>query len=99
MDWAKEIVSKKVFENNIVDIESNNKYVAQNKSLNYVIQTIKGEEHVEVDFGFMDGTPIVKCTVNPDTDTYPRLEMVIPQAILLRMIEHGFQKVERGEND
>ena len=36
MDWAKEIVSKKVFENNIVDTQSNNKYVAQNKSLNYI---------------------------------------------------------------
>jgi len=99
MDWAKKIVSKKVFDNNIVDTQSDNKYVAQHKTLNYQIETIKGTEHVEVNFGFMDGTPIVKCTVNPDTETYPRLEMVIPQAILLRMIEHGFQKVEREKND
>tara|TARA_R110001592_G_scaffold134828_2_gene350695 strand:+ start:659 stop:958 length:300 start_codon:yes stop_codon:yes gene_type:complete len=99
MDWAKEIVSKKVFENNIVNTESNNKYVAQNCSLNYEVKTIKGTEHVEVTFGFMEGIPIAKCTVNPDTDTYPRLEMVIPQGVLLRMIESGFEKVERGEND
>ena len=99
MEWAKEIVSQNVFENNIVDTKSSNKYIAQKNTLCYEIETLKGTETVEVTFGFMknqdqDAIPIIKCTVKDTKQVYPRMEMVIPQEVILLMLESGFQKIE-----
>ena len=95
-DWIKEIVNDNFFENNIVNPESDCIWIATDSKVHWQMDTQKGVMYHHAEFGFLpDGIPVAFIETSLEKEELHAV--AIPQAILLRLLQHGFVKKESEE--